>query len=94
MRRLKAIRRQDIFIDENVYGGMTPGELCQAQEKELQLTQQDILIERTKEKKNALEAYVYEARNKVNSTYAYLCWLSPSQILLSVCRSICLACKS
>ncbi|KAL8468931.1 hypothetical protein ACS0TY_031948 [Phlomoides rotata] len=69
MRRLKAIRRQDVFINENVYGGMTLGELCQAQEKELQLTQQDILIERTKEKKNALEAYVYETRNKLLDTY-------------------------
>lgn len=72
MRRLKAIRRQDIFVDENVYGGMAPEDLFQAQEKEFQLTQQDILIERTKEKKNALEAYVYETRNKVNSCLSLL----------------------
>ncbi|PIN21150.1 Molecular chaperones HSP105/HSP110/SSE1, HSP70 superfamily [Handroanthus impetiginosus] len=69
IRRLKAIRRQDIFIDENAYGGMTQGELSQAQEKELQLAQQDIKMERTKEKKNALEAYVYETRNKLLDTY-------------------------
>ncbi|KAK4439333.1 Heat shock protein 16 [Sesamum alatum] len=69
MRRLKAIRRQDIFIAENVYGGMTRGELSQAQEKELQLAQQDLKVERTKEKKNALEAYVYESRNKLLNTY-------------------------
>ncbi|KAL0442925.1 UNVERIFIED_CONTAM: Heat shock protein 16 [Sesamum latifolium] len=69
MRRLKAIRRQDIFIAEDVYGGMTQGELSQAQEKELQLAQQDLKVERTKEKKNALEAYVYESRNKLLNTY-------------------------
>ncbi|KAK4491938.1 hypothetical protein RD792_002720 [Penstemon davidsonii] len=69
MRRLKAIRRQDIFIDENDYGGMTPDELSQAQEKELQLAQQDIKMERTKDKKNALESYVYETRNKIFSSY-------------------------
>lgn len=72
MRRLKAIRRQDIFIDENIYGGMTLGELCQAQAKEVQLVQQDITMERTKEKKNALEAYVYETRNKVNMCVSLL----------------------
>ncbi|KAL8032838.1 hypothetical protein ABFX02_13G123000 [Erythranthe guttata] len=69
MRRLKAIRRQDIFIDETVHGGMTQGELSQAQEKELQLAQQDINMERTKEKKNTLEAYVYETRNKLLNSY-------------------------
>ncbi|GFP97031.1 heat shock 70 kDa protein 16 [Phtheirospermum japonicum] len=69
IRRLKAIRRQDIFIDENANGGMTQGELSQAQEKELQLAQQDINMERTKEKKNALEAYVYETRNRLLNSY-------------------------
>ncbi|KAL6553689.1 hypothetical protein OROGR_007531 [Orobanche gracilis] len=64
MRRLKAIRRHDIFIEENAYGGMTQSEVSQAQEKEHQLAQQDLKMERTKEKKNALEAYVYETRNK------------------------------
>ncbi|KAH6773814.1 heat shock protein 70 family protein [Perilla frutescens var. frutescens] len=69
MRRLKAVRRQNILVDENIYGGMSHGELCQAQEKECQLAQQDIKMERTKEKKNALEAYVYETRNKILNTY-------------------------
>ncbi|GER44933.1 heat shock 70 kDa protein 16, partial [Striga asiatica] len=69
IRRLKAIGRQDIFIDENAYGGMTRGELSHAQEKELQLAQQDLKMERTKDKKNALEAYVYETRNKLLSSY-------------------------
>ncbi|KAL2495388.1 Heat shock 70 kDa protein 16 [Forsythia ovata] len=64
-----AVRRHDITIDENIYGGMTPHELSQAQEKELQLAQQDIVMERTKDKKNALESYVYEARNKLLNTY-------------------------
>ncbi|KAL2475601.1 Heat shock 70 kDa protein 16 [Abeliophyllum distichum] len=64
-----AVRRHDITVDENIYGGMTPHELSQAQEKELQLAQQDIVMERTKDKKNALESYVYEARNKLLNTY-------------------------
>ncbi|CAI9783909.1 unnamed protein product [Fraxinus pennsylvanica] len=64
-----AVRRRDITICDNIYGGMTPQELSQAQEKELQLAQQDIMMERTKDKKNALESYVYEARNKILNTY-------------------------
>lgn len=69
MRRLKAVRRQNILVDENIYGGMSHVELSQAQDKELQLAQQDMKIEMTKEKKNALEAYVYETRNKILNTY-------------------------
>ena len=59
------VRRQDIAVSERVYGGMTKAELSQAQEREYQLTQQDIKMEQTKDKKNSLEAYVYETRNKV-----------------------------
>ncbi|XP_051125436.1 heat shock 70 kDa protein 16 [Andrographis paniculata] len=69
IRRLKAMRRQDIYIDEVMYGGMTQGDLSQAKEKELQLAQQDVKMERTKDKKNALEAYVYETRNKLFNAY-------------------------
>ena len=52
-------------ITETVNGGMSQGELAEAQELEKQLSYQDRLIERTKDAKNALESYVYEVRNKV-----------------------------
>ncbi|GAV72932.1 HSP70 domain-containing protein [Cephalotus follicularis] len=65
----KASRRLYIPISENIYGGMTKDELIEAQEKELHLAQQDRTIEQTKEKKNALESYVYEMRNKLFNTY-------------------------
>ncbi|CAK9166911.1 unnamed protein product [Ilex paraguariensis] len=63
------VRRQDIPVSESVHGGMTRAELSQAQEKELQLAQQDIKVEQTKEKKNTLESYVYDMRNKIFHTY-------------------------
>lgn len=44
---------------------MTEAELYEAQQKEIQLAQQDRAVELTKERKNALESYVYEMRNKV-----------------------------
>lgn len=65
MVRDKAGRRLDISISENIYGGMTKPELALAQETENLLAQQDITMEQTKDKKNALESYVYEMRNKV-----------------------------
>ncbi|XP_027185574.1 heat shock 70 kDa protein 16 [Coffea eugenioides] len=68
-RRAKATRRQDIPISENICGGMTPVELSQAQEKELQLAEQDTKMERTKDHKNSLESYVYDTRNKLLNSY-------------------------
>jgi heat shock protein 4 len=40
-------------------------ELSDAEKKELQLVQQDLKMEHTKDKKNALESYVYEMHEKV-----------------------------
>jgi len=45
---------------------MTKAELSKAQQRELQLAQQDKNMEQAKNEKNALESYVYEMRNKVN----------------------------
>lgn len=61
--------RMNIPVIECVYGGMTEAELSKALGKESQLAQQDIKMEQTKEKKNALEAYVYETRNKILNIY-------------------------
>ncbi|KAL8228275.1 hypothetical protein R6Q57_015859 [Mikania cordata] len=58
-------RRQNISVSENIYGGATVDELRHAQEMESFLTEQDIKVEQTKEKKNTLESFVYETRNKV-----------------------------
>uniref|UniRef100_A0A2P2JV44 Heat shock 70 kDa protein 16 n=1 Tax=Rhizophora mucronata TaxID=61149 RepID=A0A2P2JV44_RHIMU len=65
----KANRRLEIPVSENIYGGMTMAELSGAQEKEHQLAQQDRNVEQAKDRKNALESYVYEMRNKLFNTY-------------------------
>lgn len=65
----KAGRRLEIPVSENIYGGMTETELSKAKEKECQLAQQDKIVEQAKDQKNALEAYVYETRNKLFNTY-------------------------
>ncbi|XP_057498029.1 heat shock 70 kDa protein 16-like [Actinidia eriantha] len=69
MKKGKAMRRKDVPVTENVYGGMIKAELSLAKEKELQLVQQDIKIEQTKDKKNMLESYVYDTRSKLLNSY-------------------------
>jgi heat shock protein 4 len=69
LREDKVTRRLEIPVSVNIYGGMTKDELSEAQEKEIQLTQQDRAVELTKDRKNALESYVYDMRNKLFNTY-------------------------
>ncbi|KAI3863170.1 hypothetical protein MKW98_015628 [Papaver atlanticum] len=68
-RKKRSSRRLEIPISENVYGGMTKADVLKAQEREVQLTQQDRIMEQTKDRKNALESYVYDTRNKLFNTY-------------------------
>lgn len=69
IRKGKIFKRLEIPVSEEVYGGMTKAELSEAEKIELQLVQQDLKMERIKDKKNALESYVYEMRDKIFSKY-------------------------
>ncbi|WOL15701.1 heat shock 70 kDa protein 16 [Canna indica] len=62
-------RRHELLITECVYGSMTRQWLLEAQDQEKWLANQDKLMEQTKDKKNQLEAYVYEVRNKLFEKY-------------------------
>jgi len=68
-RNERSIQRQDLRIIEYIYGAMSKQELLEAQEQEQQLAYQDKLMERTKDRKNALESYVYDTRNKLSERY-------------------------
>ncbi|XP_068651510.1 heat shock 70 kDa protein 15-like [Aristolochia californica] len=48
---------------------MQPGDVQKAVEKEFEMALQDRVMEETKEKKNAVEAYVYDMRNKLHDKY-------------------------
>lgn len=63
------LRRHEVPVSETVYGGVSKTELVEAQEQEKLLAYQDKVMEQTKDKKNALEAYVYEVRNKLFERY-------------------------
>ncbi|AQK66034.1 heat shock 70 kDa protein 16 isoform X2 [Zea mays] len=60
----RSIQRQELPITEYICCAMSKQELLEAQEQEHQLAYQDKLMERTKDRKNALESYVYDTRNK------------------------------
>ncbi|KAI5073778.1 hypothetical protein GOP47_0011791 [Adiantum capillus-veneris] len=65
----KKSKRKDIPVSENVVGGISQGDLQKAIEKEYEMALQDRVMEETKDKKNAVEAYVYDMRNKLYEKY-------------------------
>ncbi|KAK4778459.1 hypothetical protein SAY86_005987 [Trapa natans] len=69
MGRERAIKKHKILVNAKIEGGITEVDLTEYKEKEAQLSQQDRIVEQTKERKNALESHVYETRNKLLNTY-------------------------
>ncbi|XP_065865950.1 heat shock 70 kDa protein 15 [Euphorbia lathyris] len=65
----KKVRKTNIPVAEIVYGGMPPDDVQKAIEKEFEMALQDRVMEETKDRKNAVEAYVYDMRNKLNDKY-------------------------
>ena len=65
----KKVKKTNIPVSELVYGAMSPAEVQKAVEKEFEMALQDRVMEETKEKKNAVEAYVYDMRNKVMGSF-------------------------
>lgn len=65
----KKSKRTDVSVQESVVGGLPPSDLQKAIEKEYEMALQDRVMEETKDKKNAVEAYVYDMRNKMYEKY-------------------------
>ncbi|XP_002986462.2 heat shock 70 kDa protein 14 [Selaginella moellendorffii] len=61
----KKTKRTDVPVTETVPCGLPPAELQKAVEKEYEYALQDRVMEETKDRKNAVEAYVYDMRNKL-----------------------------
>ncbi|KAK4590593.1 hypothetical protein RGQ29_020948 [Quercus rubra] len=60
----KKVKKTNIPVAELVYGGMFPTDVQKAVEKEFEMALQDRVMEETKDRKNAVEAYIYDMRNK------------------------------
>ncbi|XP_008793460.2 heat shock 70 kDa protein 14-like [Phoenix dactylifera] len=65
----KKVKKTNIPVSELVYGGMSAEDLQKAVEREFEMALQDRVMEETKDKKNAVEAYVYDMRNKLHDKY-------------------------
>ncbi|XP_077212401.1 heat shock 70 kDa protein 15-like [Tasmannia lanceolata] len=65
----KKVKKIVIPVTETIYGGMVPEDVQKAVEKEFEMALQDRVMEETKDKKNAVEAYVYDMRNKLHDKY-------------------------
>ncbi|PPD95646.1 hypothetical protein GOBAR_DD07345 [Gossypium barbadense] len=65
----KKVKKTNVPVAELVYGAMVSGDLQKAVEKEFEMALQDRVMEETKDKKNAVEAYVYDMRNKLCDKY-------------------------
>ncbi|CAN6340828.1 unnamed protein product [Urochloa humidicola] len=65
----KKVKKTVVPVHELVYGALPAAELEKAVEKEYEMALQDRVMEETKEKKNAVEAYVYDMRNKLYDKY-------------------------
>ncbi|KAG6482379.1 hypothetical protein ZIOFF_059010 [Zingiber officinale] len=65
----KKVKKTNVPVKELVYGGMSAEELQKSVEKEFEMALQDRVMEETKDKKNAVEAYVYDMRNKLYDKY-------------------------
>ncbi|TVU17178.1 hypothetical protein EJB05_33195 [Eragrostis curvula] len=66
----KKVKKINVPVHELVYGALEGAELQKAVEKEYEMALQDRVMEETKEKKNAVEAYVYDMRNKLYEKYS------------------------
>ncbi|GAA0156661.1 Hsp70 family chaperone [Lithospermum erythrorhizon] len=65
----KKVKKTNVPLSEVVYGAMLPVDLQKAVEKEFEMALQDRVMEETKDKKNAVESYVYDMRNKLYDKY-------------------------
>nr|GLL23506.1 heat shock 70 kDa protein 15 [Ipomoea trifida] len=65
----KKVKKTNVPVSELVYGALSPADVQKAVEKEFEMALQDRIMEETKDKKNAVEAYVYDMRNKLYDKY-------------------------
>lgn len=65
----RKLRRIAIPVTLEIMGGLSHVEIQKAIENEYNLANQDKIMEETKDKKNAVESYVYDMRNKLFNKY-------------------------
>ncbi|XP_050232844.1 heat shock 70 kDa protein 15-like isoform X2 [Mercurialis annua] len=65
----RKVMKTNLPVAEVVYGAMAPADVQKAVEKEFEMALQDRVIQETKDKRNAVESYVYVMRTKLTEKY-------------------------
>ncbi|MED6111330.1 hypothetical protein PIB30_051432 [Stylosanthes scabra] len=84
----KKVKKTNIPVAEVVYGALAPVDVQKAVEKEFEMALQDRVMEETKDKKNAVEAYVYDMRNKLNDRYHEFVTESEKEALITKLQEV------
>ncbi|CAH1448290.1 unnamed protein product [Lactuca virosa] len=74
-------REQKLSVSENHHVLTTKEEIDKAQKKAQMFAKQDIMVEKTKEKRNTLESFVYDTRTKLSSSYRSMATKSEVDII-------------
>ncbi|KAF8080034.1 hypothetical protein N665_0980s0018 [Sinapis alba] len=65
----KKVKKTIVPLSELVYGALQSVDVQKAVEKEYEMALQDRVMEETKDRKNAVESYVYDMRNKLSDKF-------------------------
>lgn len=74
-------REQKLLVSENYHVMTTIDEIHKAQKRAEMFADQDIKVEKTKEKRNTLESFIYDTRSKVN---VFICFGSHQSKMCSL----------
>ncbi|XP_023742790.1 heat shock 70 kDa protein 16 [Lactuca sativa] len=72
---------QKLSVSENHHVLTTKEEIDTAQQKAQMFAKQDIMVEKTKEKRNTLESFIYDTRTKLSSSYRSMATKSEVDII-------------
>lgn len=88
MVKKKKTKKTELPLAEIIISGLARAELQKAAEKEFEMALQDRVMEETKEKKNAVEAYVYDMRNKLCEKYQQFVTDQERENLTSILQTV------
>ncbi|KAL1533204.1 heat shock 70 kDa protein 14-like [Salvia divinorum] len=84
----KKVNKKTVSVSEVVLGALAAPDVQKAVEKEFEMALQDRVMEETKDKKNAVESYVYDMRNKLHDKYHDFVTDSEREHLITILQEV------
>ena len=85
----KKVKRTDLTVDTQLMGGLTPEMFQKSYEREVAMVNEDKVIAETAAKRNDLEGFVYEMRDKVMAELAEYVAEEPKNQLIEKLDQVC-----